>query len=562
MNVSRASDAGVISTGRPEAGPGVAPRPGTAAALFVRPAVPLLTAVGVAILVVLAISLARWTGHMAALWGASGLAAAMWLRAGHVRPDYDLVFGAMMGVAILAGEFLVGNGVVLSAMFAVANMVEIVLTVVMARRLLPNWRLETLDSVARFLMVSILAPIPAAILAAVCLKILTGQIMATGIQTWWLAHALNIAVVGCALLSATPRATRPYRRPLKLLEAAALMAVLATACFVVFVRLNMPITFLIMPLLLVIVGRLRLLGVSCALVVLVAMAVGGAMANTGPLADHFDEHHRVAMAQLMALAGFLPVVLVAALLDERDALAARARAGQERAERASAAKSRLLVNVAHEIKSPVGGVIGIGEMMARGQLGPVTAQQVEMSDMLVRTARQIETLSHDLLDVARAEAGAVKVNLRPTNIQGLMEDVRRSHLMSARAAGMRLDVTFEGEDLVAQADSQRLSQVLGNFVSNALKYAPEGGVVVLRARRQGDEIRIEVCDRGPGLSLEKQAQLFEPFNRLGLERSAIEGHGVGLALAKRLTELQGGSIGVTSQPGEGACFWVCLPSVR
>ena len=121
------------------------------------------------------------------------------------------------------------------------------------------------------------------------------------------------------------------------------------------------------------------------------------------------------------------------------------------------------------------------------------------------------------------------------------------------------DRVCEGDGLIAIADSQRLMQVVSNLVTNALKYGGSGGRVAMRALRVDDSVRIEITDFGPGLTPQKQAQLFEPFNRLGLERSTIEGHGVGLALAKRLVELQGGSIGVTSAPDEGATFWVTLP---
>ena len=182
-----------------------------------------------------------------------------------------------------------------------------------------------------------------------------------------------------------------------------------------------------------------------------------------------------------------------------------------------------------------------------------------MGELMVKTARQVEALAHDLLDVARAESGAVKVELRPTDVAGLLEDVRRSTLLRPEVAGMRVELDCEGDGLVAMADSQRLVQVLGNLATNAAKYASGGGVIRFRALRVYDAVRIEVIDKGPGLSAEKQAQLFEPFNRLGLERSAIEGHGIGLALAKRMTELQGGSIGVVSEPGEGATFWIELP---
>ena len=194
-------------------------------------------------------------------------------------------------------------------------------------------------------------------------------------------------------------------------------------------------------------------------------------------------------------------------------------------------------------------------------MGQTTDSQVEMAQMLVKTARQVEALTHDLLDVARAEAGAVKVDLRPTDVRGVLEDVRRSMILLPEAAGLKIEVVADGDALVAMADSQRLTQVIGNLANNAMKYGASGGLVVLRAAWIEDRIRIEVIDRGAGLSEEKQAQLFEPFNRLGLERSTVEGHGVGLTLAKRLVELQGGDIGVISAVGQGANFWVELPGV-
>ena len=183
-----------------------------------------------------------------------------------------------------------------------------------------------------------------------------------------------------------------------------------------------------------------------------------------------------------------------------------------------------------------------------------------MADMLVSTARQVEALAHDLLDLAQAESGAVKVELRPTDVTGVLEDVRRTTALQSGARGIRLDVISESVGLVALADSQRLTQVIAKLASNAVKYGGSGGVVVLRATMIRDQVRIEVVDRGSGLSVEKQSQLFEPFHRQGLERSTVEGHGIGLALARRLVELQGGSIGVTSAPGEGATFWVELPA--
>lgn len=528
--------------------------------MFAQPLVPLLTAVGVAALVVIAISCARTAGLVAALWGANALAAVVWLRTSRGL-TYDLSFGALITVAILSGNLMAGNPPLVAGMFTIANMIEVIATVMLARRFAPTLNLSSVEGASRFLLsAAVVAPVPAAVFAAVMLNLMKGAPVLDSFQTWWFGHALGIAVVCGFGLALTRRHMTMLKKPWRIAEAAVLFALLTTVCVVVFTQLTMPLSFVILPILLIIAVRFRILGVTAALVIISILAVGGAMMGVGPYPAVITGPGRALMAQLLVLFGYMPVLLVAALLEERDRLAERAKAGQLRAERASEAKSRLLANVAHEIKSPVGGVIGIGELWKSGQLGPINETQAEMAEMLVKTARQVEALTHDLLDVARAESGAVKLDLRPTDVPGILEDVRRSLALRPDAVGMKLDVLCEGDGLVALADSQRLVQVIGNLASNAVKYGAAGGSVIFRARKIFDGVRIEVIDRGPGLSPEKQAQLFEPFNRLGLERSTVEGHGIGLALAKRLTELQGGTIGVTSTPGEGATFWIELPA--
>lgn len=527
--------------------------------VFSQPLVPILTAVGVALLIVLSITFARTAGLVAALWGAGGLATVVWLRTSR-GPIYDLAYGGLIALGILVGEFLVGNPPLLSVMFTVANMVEIVLAVTLARRFAPGLNLSTVEGCARFLLsAAVVAPIPAALFASLCLYAMSGADIAASFQTWWFGHALGLAVIGSFGLALTRSHMQVLSRPWKMVETLVLLGLLAGASWVVFWFASVPMSFAIIPLLILIAVRLRVLGISAALLIVTLSSVGGAMLGYGAYAQTLsDIADRAMLAQVMVLLGCMPVLLVAALLEERDLLADRAKAGQVRAERASAAKSRLLANVAHEIKSPVGGVIGIGELWKSGQIGAVTDTQRDMADMLVKTARQVEALAHDLLDVARAESGAVKVDLRPTDVHGVLDDVARVTALRPEAASVRIELECAVDGMVVLADSQRLTQVIGNLASNAVKYGASGGVVILKAVRVTGGVRIEVIDRGPGLSAEKQAQLFEPFNRLGLERSAIEGHGIGLALAKRLVELQRGDIGVVSEPGQGATFWVEL----
>jgi signal transduction histidine kinase len=538
-----------------------APTVMTAATVFAQPLVPMLTVVAVTLLTLAAISAFRTADLVAGLWAANALAVGVWLRVGR-GTAYDLTFGAMIAFAILAGQILANNHPDVALMFTIANMAEIVMGVALARRFAPTLNLATVDGAARFILcAAVLAPIAGGLIAAGGLYLMRDTPFLQSFQTWWFGHALGLAVIAPCVLAVDAVTLRRLFSPWRAVETVGLFSLLGATCAAVYFISDAPLGFVLIPVLILIAARLRVLGVTTALVVVSVCAIGSLIAGAGPWKLVIgDLPERAMLTQLTLLFGYVPIVLVASLLEERDRLSDRANAGQLRAERASAAKSRLLANVAHKIKSPISGIIGIGDLWSSGQLGPVTETQKEMAAMLVRTARQVEALSHDLLDVARAESGAIKVDLRPTDVSGLLEDIRRATAMRPEARLLTLQVVAESDGLIAIADSQRLAQVIDNLATNAVKYAASGGSVVFKARRLLDVVRVEVIDRGPGLSPEKQAQLFEPFNRLGLERSAVEGHGIGLALAKRLVELQGGSIGVESKPGEGSTFWIELPA--
>lgn len=525
--------------------------------------VPLAAAGLVCILVVLAIATARSAGLVAAFWVAGGVAIVAWLRGPRER-GFDFTYGAVLATAFLAGNLLAGNSVTQSLLFALANMIEVTTAVLLVRRFAPEMDLRSVRGMSRFLLAtSVVAPIPAAAFAAGWLSLDEGGAFWLMFGTWWFGHALGAAAITTVGMSLNARELKRFQNPVRLAESVVLVGTLALAGGLIFFRLSFPIAYVLTPLLILVAARLRLLGAAVAVLLLTVIAIYGTLSGAGPyqLALELDPSERVRLAQLFMIMGCMPALLVAALLEERDDLAARARADQARAERASEGKSRLLANVSHEIKSPISGVIGIGELWRAGKLGPVSETQAEMSDMLVKTARQIEALARDLLDVAQAEAGTVSVDLRPVDVGALLEDVRRTTGLMPEASGLRLVIEAPPDRTLVRADSVRLSQVMTNLATNAVKYGREGGAVIFRVQRPTPQtVRLSVVDFGPGLTPERKAQLFEPFNRLGMEKSTIEGHGIGLALARRLVELQRGTIGVNSTPGQGAEFWVELPA--
>lgn len=232
------------------------------------------------------------------------------------------------------------------------------------------------------------------------------------------------------------------------------------------------------------------------------------------------------------------------------------RAARDAAEQASIAKSEYLSRMSHELRTPLAAMLGFSDLL---EMREPREDQVQAIEAIQRAGSHLLSMVNDVLDIARIESGRETLALEPVDVRAVLEE--SVGLMAHAAAerrillGVRLDET---EQVYVRADRQRLLQVLLNLLSNAIKYGTAGGHVGVGATVGQREVEIHVVDDGPGLSEEEQRRLFQPFERLGAERSHVQGSGLGLALTRQLTAAMGGTVAVSSAKGQGATFTVRL----
>ncbi|MFA6026495.1 MAG: ATP-binding protein, partial [Ignavibacteriaceae bacterium] len=239
------------------------------------------------------------------------------------------------------------------------------------------------------------------------------------------------------------------------------------------------------------------------------------------------------------------------------------------AERANVAKSEFLSRMSHELRTPMNSILGFAQLMDMGELNPIHKKGV---NQILKSGKHLLDLINEVLDMARIEAGRLTVSPEPVEIFGtILEtiDIVR-HLAEENQITLESGASTTTR-LFVKADHQRLKQVLLNLINNAVKYNRQGGSVKIKCEageRQEAEgknekvIRISVIDTGKGIAQEYVEKLFNPFERIGAERTETEGTGLGLAISKKLIEAMGGKIGVESEIGKGSTFWIELPQTE
>ncbi len=261
----------------------------------------------------------------------------------------------------------------------------------------------------------------------------------------------------------------------------------------------------------------------------------GVMALYHQLSDELEETNR-------------GVVALYAELDEKSV--------QLRA--ASEAKSRFLANVSHELRAPVTAIIGLGRLLTDGSSEPLTSDQSRQVELIRGSATDLLTLVNDLLDLAKAEAGRIEPNWEEVDLKAVFGQLRGT----LRPLATRPGVDFVVEEPAVprlRSDEVLLAQVLRNLLTNAIKFTA-AGEVRLRVTRTGDDAEFTVSDTGTGIPPELTERIFEEFYQVpGSQALSGKGTGLGLPYARRLVGILGGALRVSSTPGEGSTFTVCLP---
>ena len=233
--------------------------------------------------------------------------------------------------------------------------------------------------------------------------------------------------------------------------------------------------------------------------------------------------------------------------------------------RVTEARRRLIRGITHDVKNPLGAARGYAELLAMDIKGSLNQEQKKLVDGVERSIDGALAIISDLLDLARADSGGISVHPVNVDLNEVVRNAVQDHEGAAVAAGHNLTIRESQVALIAHTDPSRVRQVLDNLISNAIKYTPSPGQIVVHTEANASDapsrspsVAIRVTDTGPGIPKEQRERIFDEFSRLD-EGGSLKGHGLGLAIARRIARLLGGDLGVADNAVPGSTFVLWLP---
>ena len=223
---------------------------------------------------------------------------------------------------------------------------------------------------------------------------------------------------------------------------------------------------------------------------------------------------------------------------------------------ASTLRRQMTADIAHDLRTPLSVILGYTEALRDGKLPP----EQDIFDTLHIEAQHLQHLINDLRTLSLADAGELPLTRQTISPHTLLDRIAATYRAQAQAQGIALETVYDADDAHISIDVERMAQVLGNLIANALRFTPRGGTITLGADTASDNVRVRVNDTGLGIAAQDIPHIFERFFRGDVARQQSEGSsGLGLAIAKGIVEAHGGTIEAESQVGKGTTFMITLP---